>query len=34
VLSNHALFTDHMMRDCRYDGPARGVGAKATLTLP
>ena len=32
VLSNHALFTDHMMRDWRYDGPARGVGAKATIT--
>ena len=32
VLSNHSLFTDHMMRDWRYDGPARGVGAKATIT--
>jgi len=32
VLSNHAKFTDHMIRDWRYDGPARGVGAKATIT--
>jgi hypothetical protein len=29
VLANHELFTDHMMRDWRCDGPARGVGAKA-----
>ena len=32
VLANHELFTGHMMRDWRYEGPARGVGAKARLT--
>jgi hypothetical protein len=32
VLANHELFTDHMMRDWRYEGPARGVGAKAKVT--
>jgi carbon monoxide dehydrogenase subunit G len=32
VLSNHELFTDHMMRDWHYEGPARGVGAKAKVT--
>jgi len=32
VLANHELFTDHMLRDWRYDGPARGVGAKAKVT--
>ena len=32
VLANHELFTDHMLRDWRYDGPARGVGAKAKAT--
>lgn len=32
VLANHELFTDHMMRDWRYEGPARGVGAKARVT--
>ena len=32
VLANHELFTDHMMRDWRYAGPARGVGAKAKVT--
>jgi len=31
VLANHELFTDHMMRDWRLEGPARGVGGKATL---
>jgi len=32
VLANHALFTGHMFRDWRYDGPAQGVGARARLT--
>lgn len=32
VLANHEFFTDHMMRDWRYEGPARGVGAKAKVT--
>jgi hypothetical protein len=32
VLANHELFTDHMLRDWRYEGPARGVGAKAKVT--
>lgn len=32
VLANHETFTDHMLRDWRYEGPARGVGAKAKVT--
>lgn len=32
VLANHGVFTDHMMRDWRYEGPAQGVGAKAKVT--
>jgi hypothetical protein len=32
VLANHELFTDHMLRDWRCAGPARGVGAKARVT--
>ena len=32
VLANHELFTDHMLRDWKCEGPARGVGAKATVT--
>jgi hypothetical protein len=32
VLANHELFTGHMFRDWRYAGPARGAGAKATVT--
>jgi len=32
MLSNHEPFTDHMLRDWRCDGPARGVGAKARVT--
>lgn len=31
VLANHEQFTDHMMRNWRLTGPARGVGAKARL---
>jgi hypothetical protein len=33
VLGNHEHFTDHMMRNWRLDGPARGVGAKATVDV-
>jgi hypothetical protein len=32
VLANHEHFTDHMLRDWRCEGPARGVGAKARVT--
>jgi hypothetical protein len=32
VLANHELFTDHMFRDWRCEGPARGVGAKVRVT--
>jgi hypothetical protein len=32
VLSNHEPFTSHMMRDWSFEGPARGVGAKAKVT--
>jgi hypothetical protein len=32
VLANHELFTGHMFRDWRYEGPERGVGAKAKVT--
>jgi len=32
VLANHETFTDHMFRDWRCSGPARGVGAKASFT--
>jgi len=32
VMANHEQFTRHMMRDWKFDGPARGVGAKAHLT--
>jgi len=32
VLANHELFTDHMLRDWRCEGPASGVGAKAKVT--
>ena len=31
VLANHELFTDHMLRDWHCAGPARGVGAKASV---
>jgi hypothetical protein len=31
VLSNHELFTDHMMQDWHFEGPARGIGSKARL---
>jgi Polyketide cyclase / dehydrase and lipid transport len=32
VMANHEGFNDHMMRDWRFDGPERGVGAKAHVT--
>ncbi len=31
VLSNHEPFTDHMLVDWSYEGPAAGVGARARL---
>jgi len=31
VLANHAQFTDHMLVDWSFDGPAAGVGAKARM---
>jgi hypothetical protein len=31
VMSNHELFTDHMLQDWSFDGPARGIGSKARL---
>src|SRR5947209_13789022 len=31
VLANHEPFTDHMLRDWNYEGPARGVGARARV---
>lgn len=33
VLANHELFTEHMMRDWRLDGPERGVGGKAKFNV-
>jgi hypothetical protein len=32
VLANHELFTDHMLRDWRCEGPARGGGAHPKIT--
>jgi carbon monoxide dehydrogenase subunit G len=31
VMANHAPFTDHMLHDWKYSGPARGIGSKATV---
>lgn len=31
VLSNHMQFTDHMLTDWSFSGPAAGVGAKARM---
>jgi uncharacterized protein YndB with AHSA1/START domain len=31
VLANHEPFTDHMLVDWSYSGPARGVGARARM---
>lgn len=31
VQANHELFTDHMMRDWRCEGPERGVGSRVRV---
>jgi Polyketide cyclase / dehydrase and lipid transport len=31
VMANHEPFTDHMLKDWSYSGPASGVGAKARV---
>jgi hypothetical protein len=31
VMANHELFTDHMLVDWSYSGPASGIGAKARM---
>jgi hypothetical protein len=31
AMPNHELFTDHMMRDWRYEGPERGIGSRALV---
>jgi hypothetical protein len=31
VMRNHERFTDHMLTDWRYEGPARGVGSTARV---
>lgn len=33
VTAAHESFTDHMMKDWRCSGPARGVGSKARVTV-
>lgn len=33
VMSNHEQFTDHIMQDWHFDGPPRGVGSKARVTV-
>ena len=33
VLANHEPFTDHMLVDWQYSGPARGLGARARMRL-
>jgi hypothetical protein len=33
VLANHEPFTDHMMVDWQYSGPAAGLGARARMRL-
>src|SRR3954466_15752287 len=33
VMANHEPFTDHLMRDWEYAGPARGVGSKARVRV-
>lgn len=33
VLANHEPFTDHMMVDWQYSGPAAGIGARARMRL-
>lgn len=32
VMANHEPFTNHMMKDWSYSGPASGVGSKAQVT--
>ncbi|MFE7170746.1 SRPBCC family protein [Streptomyces sp. NPDC057616] len=32
VMAHHERFTDHYLTDWRYDGPDRGIGARATVT--
>ncbi|CAL9281192.1 SRPBCC family protein [Streptomyces sp. SudanB91_2054] len=32
VMAHHERFTDHYLSDWRHSGPARGVGARATVT--
>ncbi len=31
VLANHEPFTNHMLRDWHYEGPSRGIGARAQV---
>jgi uncharacterized protein YndB with AHSA1/START domain len=31
VMANHESFTNHLLRDWQYSGPARGVGSKARV---
>jgi len=31
VMSNHEPFTNHMLKDWKYSGPARGIGSKAKV---
>src|SRR5438045_2110057 len=33
VMANHEPFTNHMMKDWSYAGPASGVGSKATVRV-
>lgn len=33
VMANHEPFTDHVMHDWEYSGPARGVGSKARVKV-
>ena len=32
VLANHESFTNHVLKDWKYSGPERGIGAKAKVT--
>ena len=32
VMANHEPFTNHILKDWRYSGPERGVGARASVT--
>jgi carbon monoxide dehydrogenase subunit G len=33
VMANHEPFTNHMLRDWEYSGPARGIGSKARVKV-